>query len=66
MMKEYNYLQAAVDKLDGQRFQIRNWAIAAAGILFTASVSTKMSLIAFAGVITTLFFAFLEFLMSST
>jgi hypothetical protein len=62
VMREYGYLQAVIDKIDGQRFQIRNWTIAAAGILFTASISTKLSLIAFAGVVTTLFFAFLEFI----
>lgn len=60
MMKEYEYLQAAIDKIDGQRFQIRNWTIIAAGALFTASLSAKISLIAFGGVVTTLFFALLE------
>jgi len=60
MMKEYKYLQTIIDKVDGQRFQIRNWTIVAAGFLFTASISTKIPLIAFAGVVATLFFAFLE------
>jgi hypothetical protein len=60
MMNEYKYLQAVIDKIDGQRFQIRNWAIIAAGALFTASLSAKIPLIAIGGVITTLFFAFLE------
>jgi hypothetical protein len=55
MMKEYGYLQASIDKLDAQRFQIRNWAITAAGILFTVSLSARMPLIAFAGVVTTIF-----------
>lgn len=44
VMKEYKYLQAAIDKIDGQRFQIRNWAIVAAGALFTASLSAKIPL----------------------
>jgi hypothetical protein len=60
MMEEYDYLQTAIDKIDGQRFQIRNWTIIAAGALFTASLSAKISLIAFGGVVTTLFFALLE------
>src|SRR5216683_6994473 len=38
-IKEYDYLQAAIDTIDGQRFQNRSWAIAAAGVLFTVSFS---------------------------
>lgn len=59
-MKEYDFLQPAIDKIDGQRFQIRNWSIIASGALFTASLSAKIPLIAFAGTVTTLFFCFLE------
>src|SRR5258707_14999692 len=38
-MEEYDYLQAAIDKIDGQRLQNRNCAKAAAGVLFTVSFS---------------------------
>ncbi len=38
-MKEYDYVQAAIDTIDGQQFQNRSRAIAAAGVLFTVSFS---------------------------
>lgn len=60
IFREYDLLQKAIDKLDGQRFQIRGWAITVAGIAFTVSLSVNQSLIAFLGVATTAFFAFLE------
>jgi hypothetical protein len=60
IMKDYGYVQSAIDKIDGQRFQIRNWAIVSAGALFTVSLSARIPLIAFAGIATTAFFAFLE------
>jgi hypothetical protein len=60
MMTEYGYLQAAIDKLDGQRFQIRSWTITAAGVLLTVSISARKPAVALTGVMTTLFFAFLE------
>ena len=37
-MKEHDYVQGAIDKIDGQRFQNRSWAITAAGVLFTVSI----------------------------
>ena len=60
IFREYELLQRAIDKLDGQRFQIRGWAITVAGVAFTVSLSVKQPLIAFLGVFTTSFFAFLE------
>ena len=60
IFREYDLLQRAIDKFDGQRFQIRGWAITVAGVAFTVSLSVKQPLIAFLGVATTAFFAFLE------
>jgi hypothetical protein len=60
VLKEYDYLQSAIDKIDGLRFQIRNWATAAAGALFTVSLSAKVPLAALAGFVTSVFFLFLE------
>jgi hypothetical protein len=59
-IREHGYLQAAIDKFDRQSFQIRNWSITLAGVLFTVSLSAKIASIALASVIAVLFFAFLE------
>ncbi len=59
-MKEYEFHRAAIDKLDAQRLQIRNWAITLAGALFAVSVTAQRPTVAFGGLATTVLFAWLE------
>lgn len=60
LLKDFDYLQRAIDKLDAQRFQIKNWAVTTAGGVLAIAFGTQLSTIALIGLVTTLFFGFLE------
>jgi hypothetical protein len=57
---EYDYLQKAVDKFDGQRFQLRNWCILIIGAILALAFQSHSSTVAGLAVGTVLFFALSE------
>jgi hypothetical protein len=60
LLKDFDYAQKAIDKFDAQRFQIKNWAITTAGGILAIAFGTRLPVVALSGVVTTVFFAFLE------
>jgi hypothetical protein len=59
-LREYEYHQTGIDKLDEQRLQIRNWSITVSGALLAVAFSAKVALIAYGSVLVALLFFFLE------
>lgn len=59
-LREYDYHQTGIDKLDEQRLQIRNWSITVSGALLAVAFSAKIALIAYGSVFVALLFFFLE------
>jgi hypothetical protein len=57
---EYQRLGVTNDKLDEQRFKIKNWSITAGGVFVALGINTKQITILVAAVPIILFFAFME------
>ena len=60
LLREHEHLQGVIDKFDGHRFQIRNWAITATGAVFAVSLSTNRPAVAAGGVVIVILFWIVE------
>jgi hypothetical protein len=63
---ENTRLQEIIDKYDDQRFKTRGWALTVAGGLFAFAANGNKPILAFAGAITSILFAYLEGLVIDT
>lgn len=57
---DYEAARAVVDKLDGQLFAVRNWAVTTTGAIAALSLSVERPLVLLAGLVPTVLFAVLE------
>jgi hypothetical protein len=57
---DYEAARAVVDKLDGQLFAVRNWAVTTTGAIAALSLSVEQPLVLLVGLVPTVLFAFLE------
>jgi len=57
---DLEYLHRTIDKLDNQRFTIRNWSVTTGGALLALAVTARNGVIPTAGLFVILFFAYLE------
>jgi hypothetical protein len=57
---DFEAARAVVDKLDGQLFAVRNWAVTTTGAIAALSLSVEQPLVVLVGLVPTMLFAFLE------
>ena len=60
ILVEYEYLQKAVDKFDGQRFQLRNWCVLIIGAILALAFQSHSRPVAGLAVGSVLFFTLSE------
>ena len=66
LLREHEHLQGVIDKFDGHRFQIRNWAITATGAVFAVSLSTNRPAVAAGGIVIVILFWIVEGIYMNT